>query len=278
MACECLVVGQLHVTLLAAKPVLNDVVRVKGQDGVASPRVRRGEVVVSEVAAQGRKHLLCRDGLHVELRALHHRAAVLVLARVRQQRALVEEDDGLGAVRAAHLDVNAPAPVVVRQTPLHAEGVAALQAAVAASRQADVAARGRAQVGHVRWHGVAVVQQPVQRPRCRVGRGGVGIRFGCFDLVDQRHGAVHGGGDGVLAWLMGGGPCGDGRGHAVRDQVQAGQVHRLGKEVGTRRVCGQGGSSFWLLPLKRARPFGRTAAVTETCRGQKGAGPPDGSL
>ena len=63
----------------------------------------------------GHKHLVRRDGLHKQLRALHDEPLALVVAGVPEQAALVEEEQRLGAQRAQHLDVDAPPAVVLAQ-------------------------------------------------------------------------------------------------------------------------------------------------------------------
>lgn len=61
------------------------------------------------------EHLVRRDGLHEQLRALHDKPLALVVAGVPEQTALVEEEQRLGAQCAQHLDVNAPPAVVLAQ-------------------------------------------------------------------------------------------------------------------------------------------------------------------
>ena len=76
-------------------------------------------------------HLLHGDRLHDQVGALHDQPALLVLAGVQQQAALVEEGQPLGAVVAGHLDAQRAAVEVPRQAALQGKGVATLQAAVA---------------------------------------------------------------------------------------------------------------------------------------------------
>lgn len=162
MACKCFEVGQLLVTLQTAKPVADEAIWVERHGRLVFKRGERAWwrafICSDRLGDQRCKHVLLGDGPHVQLRALHHRAAVLVLASVRQQSALVEEHQGLCTVRAPDLYVHAPAAIVVRQAPLDPEGIAALQAAVASGREKDIAVWRWVQIGNIRWHRIGVAE------------------------------------------------------------------------------------------------------------------------
>lgn len=95
----------------------------------------------------------------MELRALHHHAIVLVLPCMCQQGTLVEEHHRLCAVCTSYFNVNTSSAVMIRKTPLHPEGIPALEAAVSTWWKVDIALWRGGQVGHIRRHGVGVVQQ-----------------------------------------------------------------------------------------------------------------------
>lgn len=116
-----------------------------------------------------REHLVDRNRLHEELRALHHNAFVLVLSCVSQQGALVVEHQRFGAVGTSHFNVDALTSVVTRKALLQPEGITTLSTTVALSWQADIALGWRLQIGYVCGDRVGVIQQPVQGHGSSVG-------------------------------------------------------------------------------------------------------------
>lgn len=69
----------------------------------------------SGVHGSRHKHLVRRDGLHKQLRALHDKSLALVVTGMPKQTALVEEEQCLRAQCAQHLNVDTAPAIVLAQ-------------------------------------------------------------------------------------------------------------------------------------------------------------------